>query len=164
MRPADMGNYLGLTQGDPAQLPTLYFELGHYTQEHGDIRNVGWHSIIGDPQKYRGQNISGTASRRFGAIDDRINRVNNDVANRNFYIAFKAGQLDEVNAVPTERGHPVFFECFSDGTGQVIGYHMSRSFLNPIVYNLGLGNLLQVNRLAPNVLVIQNWAPAPNEA
>jgi len=38
------GKYLGYTQGrGQQQLPTLYFENGHLTQEHTIPDNVGWH-------------------------------------------------------------------------------------------------------------------------
>lgn len=40
------GAYLGYTHG--GELPTLYFENGHFTQAHQNPKNVGWHPNKGD--------------------------------------------------------------------------------------------------------------------
>jgi len=38
------GKFVGYTHG--GKEPTLYFDLGHYTQEHKKSGNVGWHPIL----------------------------------------------------------------------------------------------------------------------
>lgn len=39
------GAYMGYTMGQ--ELPTLYFENGHYTQIHDEPENIGWHPNTG---------------------------------------------------------------------------------------------------------------------
>lgn len=52
------GKYLGYTQGgDSTQLPTLYFENGHLTQEHAYPTNVGWHPLPESTAKHYMANI-----------------------------------------------------------------------------------------------------------
>lgn len=43
------GKFLGYTMGGKGRTqPTLYFENGHYTQEHNEPENVGWHPNKGE--------------------------------------------------------------------------------------------------------------------
>ncbi|MEO0583362.1 MAG: hypothetical protein AAF135_14150 [Bacteroidota bacterium] len=43
------GKFLGYTMGGEGRTqPTLYFENGHYTQEHEKPKNVGWHPNKGE--------------------------------------------------------------------------------------------------------------------
>ncbi len=38
-----MGTLIGYTQADDSQLPTLYYQNGRLTLQHGNCRNIGWH-------------------------------------------------------------------------------------------------------------------------
>lgn len=87
--PDEIGAYIGYTQSDASQLPTLYFEKGRYTQEHDDPDNIGWHPFNSD--KHIARNISSEAGDKLGELFLTLNKAVEDYnqADKNLAKAYK---------------------------------------------------------------------------
>jgi hypothetical protein len=115
-------SYVGYTQEEESQLPTLYFEEGHYTQQHNDPSNIGWHPI----QK--------------GIICTRIN-VNANAVKLIMSIQLEETEREEnfaeriLSGLYTDEQNGTLCEVFYDKKDNYNGIHVSRSFLVKTIHN-----------------------------
>lgn len=111
-----MGNFVGYTQADPNQLPTLYYQNGRLTLEHAHCRNIGWH-----PRKQGYNYISG------------------NVLSPNHPKIFANGTVFDLNqfnlAVGAVNAHNIqqaqLIELYYNANNVIVSRHVSRSYRIP---------------------------------
>lgn len=134
-----MGNFIGYTQADPNQLPTLYYQNGRLTLQHAHCRNIGWHPRRAGYQYISGNILSPNNPKIFanGTLFD-INQFNMAVA------AVNQNNIQQAQLI----------ELYYSATDMIVSRHVSRSYriLNqPPNFNLNVVNeFTAANEFIPN--------------
>lgn len=110
------GNFVGYTQADPNQLPTLYYQNGRLTLQHAHCRNIGWH-----PRKHGYNYISGNV---LSPNNPRIFANGTQFDINQFNVAVAA-----VN--PHNIQNAQLIELYYDANDTIVSRHVSRSYRIP---------------------------------
>ena len=136
-----LGLFIGHTQSVASQLPTLYFDNGRLTLQHGNCRNIGWHprkiTIGGQAVSYTyGNVLNPSAFPRGGNFDIAV---------------FNQAKQDALANV----ANSTLLEVYYNANNIIVGRHPSRSYLRPGMLNGFVlspnAAFLAVNETIPNV-------------